>query len=598
MYYCNMESTKEIMEKTTEDELIHMNFCIDSLLLADQMMENEHLSGTNGKKSFLFGETNCKKDINENVQILNDANNNNTSKLPRIGTINKNLKSPKIKDNDNVGSVYLKNYPPNPNPDTIINDLYGLFDPNNQLHNHFKILCDLLREKKTRTNDEIKNILLNINYNTKMTVTKLYNKLMTAIYNRTTTDFALIFPDNKNVFCFKATLLTIPYFEMQFKDTQVNDSMNLISRRIMIRDLIELLHSNDTDLDEDTMFGNSFVIRIKTGSVSAIEYINMFKLMDEFLMKDHFYILLQYANKYIKSMTNGLITKNDYGNLIILYEILKNIAIEQLKNSEDCYFDENSDANKIIEKMFQSNMGNQINSFDGWQELIDGNYKSIAIILKEIHKNGDYESLNTLNILPRISLSFLAMINFGNNKYCDIFESVEANKATLVFGKKNVAFNNSIIMINSYYPDVVIDFHFPALNYIKITKMPILISHKKDNCVTIQLLDHFNKNIKTGAHIFFGKEIKTLNVKYDYITNNITIDTEYRDFGHYLTKSRNDYYVNSVLMCSCNNNICEKVNEAKYISPLFHNTQYKLLLDRKCDDNVDDYIWLIEHCSV
>ncbi len=619
-----MESTNDVIEKTTDDELNYMNFCIDSLLLADQMITSENLNKTssrvnkypiiempsNEKKCFLFGEPNC-ENFNDtfnfkNVKIVENTNNDdaipttvsldnvNNNKY-HIGFISKFLITSKTNERRNN---YIVNYSPNTNPDVIINDLYRLFDPNNQLHNHFKILCDSLHEK-TATNENIKNILSNFDYRNDTTVTILFNKLMFRIYNEKLSDFTIIFPNNRKIKCLKAVLLTIPYFEMQFKDTQINDSMDLTSNYNMVKDLIELIHiKNEFDYDSN-MIHDSFTMRMIMLEVNVIDYIDRFKLMDEFLMKDHFYILLEYANKNIKSITNDLISKNDYGNLVILYEILKNIAIEQLTNPKDCYFDENSDANKILVKMFQSNMGDKIAMFDGWQQMVDENYKSIAITLKEIHKNCDYDSLNTLDILPRIILSFLTIVNFESNKYYDIFESVESNNATLIFGKKNRTFIDSIIMINSYYPAIALGFHFPELNYIKITKMPISILHGENNCITIQLLDHFNKNIKTNAHIFFGKQLKTLNVKYDYLNNhNIIIDTEYRDFGHYLKKSRNDYHVNSILKCSNNDNIGEKVNEAKYISPLFHNTQYKLLLDRPCDDNVSDHIWLIEHCIV
>ncbi len=559
--------------------LDNIDECINSLLLTDQLMENEQLNN-NDNIPFLFGKTNShvKKNVDKPISFLFGNGENSTLNGPKVVSV--------------IDEPLIKFYPQNTTFDVIINDIYGLLDPNNSIHNHLKILCDSLKID-TLVNTSIKDLIIhnrclggwpnvfNFGGHVLLKISDFSKELFARILNQNLTDFTLVFPNNNTFPCLKAILMTIPYFEMQFRDTQITNSINLTSDYEMTTCLIKTIHYGrlyqicDLQQLHDHLIGSNmfppFEMPQNTTMMDVIKkYIELFKLMDEFLMVDHFHIMLKYADNNIVFMVEELVANEDYDNLKLLYRILRNIADEQSIKSKNTTFDIVHDANEIIKKLFKLNIGEYINIFDDWKYLVDDNYKEIAITLKEIHKSGNYELLNTSNILPRIVISFLALINLSNNKYSDIFETVESYKATLFFDKPCTRHTaESEIVISSYYP---------VLTYIKFLSMPISILQNKENYIIIKILRSSNQNITIGSQLLFQ-------------------DRKSNTFGG---KSYGVELIKKCANAQVNNNTYEKyLSCAEYMSPIFKNfVNYKIFFDRPCNLETGKQIFLIESYTI
>jgi hypothetical protein len=462
--------------------------------------------------------------------------------------------------------------------DVLLNKLYESFDLKSCIHNQFKILCDSIKID-TPINNKIKDIIFKIinelaTTNKVVRISYIYEIIKYEIYKNGLTDFLLISDDNSETFpCLKAIIQTIPYFDMLIKDCQQNDNSVIIDDFDLTVYLIKILCDMELTHNIPT-YANTFSYNPNYGNIfNSDNYVKTFELMDKYLMKDHFYIMINHGYEYIKNIIQELVDQNKFDTIKLLYRILNNIINDEtFKNTNDDIdmlhkqgvlgiYHMNNDivlgAKEIIKKIFQVDMGEHIFDFDDWQNLFDAEYK-----LRTVHRLGKYELLNIMNIEPKLVIGYLAMLNFSNINYNNIFHIVELHNSRLIFGSNNIKKLQNVIIIDSYYP---------VLKYTKITRLPVKALNNTGNCITIE-----------------------------FIMNNLVINIEDNIiFGNNMLNDK--YKVKSIVKCVKGEKTGVNVSTARSISPLMKtNIEYKLFFDWVCDEEVDisNSIWLCEYCSV
>jgi len=530
------------------------------------------------RPNFSFGTWNLLK-LNMHSHIYPDANLFNH--INRINCINFVKNGHLIKDIDEP-------------LDVILNGLYKSFNLKSCIHNQFKILCDSIKID-TPINNKIKDIILksigNLAIANKVVkISYMYEIIKYEIYKNCLTDFLLISADdNSKTFpCLKAIIQTIPYFDMLIKDCQQNDNSVIIDdfdlTVYLIKILCNITHNFPTNANT---FSYNYVDIFDSNN-----YVEMFELMDKYLMKDHFYIMINYGYEYIKNIAQQLVDQNKFDKIQLLYRILNNIINDETFKNTNIDIDieirnnqgglgiyyMNKDivlaAKEIIKKIFQLDLGEHIFDFDDWQNLFKDEYK-----LRTIHRLGNYELLNIMNIKPELVIGYLAMLNFSNikpelvieylamlnfsnNNYTDIFDTMNMHNSRLIFGSNNIKTLQNVIIIDSYYP---------ILKYTKITRLPVKILNNTGNYVTIEFLMN-NLVINIEDNIIFGDNI--LNDKYK---------------------------VKSIVKCVRGEKTGVNVSVAKSISPFIKiNIVYKLFFDWSCSKEVDisNDVWLCEYYLV
>ena len=401
-------------------------------------------------------------------------------------------------------------------------------------HNHLKIICTSLNTYSP-INDKIKQIIYDEvqamcpqyiydqRYDLIMEfyyIDDLYRNIVQAILTNKLTDFTLILAnDNSKQFkCCKALLQTIPYFDMIFKDTEIVDNFIIIPDECIVK-LIKSL--------------------FKEGILcTAIEYVEIFELMDKYLMKDYFDSMIQIGYGYGDFIINELIKQNRFDKIRTLNRILQdNIKSEMDTNT----------IKLLIQKIVRSDMGKFFTTFDDWQNLFEDPYK-----LKYIYNSGKLELLNIAEIKPELVLKFLSLHNFANiEKYSDMINVIENNHFS-IFDPNNCGFTGGT---GSYSKVFIVHSYFPIINYTKYSELPVSIMERTDKYIFIR----FNKNVP------FKIKIGSI------IASDKTITPESPHLG----------CVTKITAYSDKTKMKANVNEATYIAPSLGLINYKLFITEK-----------------
>lgn len=415
-----------------------------------------------------------------------------------------------------------------PTPENLYNNLLLSFNKNIPVHINFKTLCDSTNVCNA-VNAKIKDIILDYCTLYDSKISDIYKKVTIDIYNNNLTDFKLVFPDGQTFMCLKAILQTIPYFAMVFEDVELNDSIELASNYDITTSLIKLVYNPEAE-----------------NIITNDNYLELFELMDKYLMKDYFYIMISYAKNNIDVITKGLLDDKKFNCLTFLYRILSNIATEGIINNKL-----KKNALGIIKQMLDVNPGENITMFNDWQKMFSDDQK-----LKAISVSKNYELLNIAHITPIKVVGFLAGIDFANNFYYNIINDT----AKLIFSPQNneiLSTSSTIIIITSYYP---------VLSYTKIYKLPVYTGNKVGNNITIEFSKCSDIPIKIGDKIMIG----------------------------YTTSELNNYYcVNSITKTGNTQSMSTKV--AQFVSPpiIHDDIKYVLSLNRPIDSKDINGLWVM-----
>lgn len=378
----------------------------------------------------------------------------------------------------------LKPIPPETifTPIILLKNLFESFDNTNPIHMQFKNLCESLNVVNP-INEKIKNIVLGYCDMFDVEIVEIFRLVKLDIYGQNLTDFVIEFPENKVYPCLKALIKTIPYFDMIFNDIDMGDSLTLSSDFGITSSLLTLVYDQNADV------------------LNVSNYVEIFEMMDKYLMKEYFYILLEWAKNNVGDIMREYVLNNDFDRIKLLYRILKNISDEKFMKDNEFSFNncENlkKEAKIVINKMFDVSMGIGMTMFDDWFIIFTDVQK-----LKNIYESKRYDLLDVANIEPKLVIQFLSKLDPDNDSYDDIFTMIQIYNMVVEYGEcKNI--NGSSIIVESYYP---------TFKYKKIVKLPINIITINDNELIIHFFQNSNINIKTGSKLVFGHVWKVYNV--------------------------------------------------------------------------------------
>lgn len=358
----------------------------------------------------------------------------------------------------------------------LLENLYASFKPDNPLHMDFKLLCDSLDD--SRTSKLIKNTILDECINNDASIDILYGYVKTKI--AMFYDFTLICPNNKKILCLKSILQTIPYFKMMIEDTQVDNTMTIDVKYELMDIIINIINGRIyNEVGYDT-------------------YIDIFELMDKYLMIYYFPVMVEHGIKHMQNYVNDLIKINAYDKIKILYQIFRNVLESTMENFEFAFRGQfwspmklKSDIRHLMTIICNSDMANNIITFEGWEQYFPLNQK-----LKYVASSKNYELLQTINVDPVLIIAFMSHIDFSNNIYYDILNS----DVEVIFGpEKYELIKKSTIIVHNYYP---------ILSYTKIIEIPIHIFSGGD-CVSVKFHNN-NMMVPVGAKISWGDTFHTI----------------------------------------------------------------------------------------
>lgn len=366
----------------------------------------------------------------------------------------------------------------------LLEKLYASFKNINPIHMNFKILCDSLDDG--RISKVIKKTILEEYINNDTGIDVLYVNVISKIIMFT--DFTLICPNGDKILCLKSTLKTIPYFKLIIEDTQIDNEMTIDIDRNLMNTIMEIVNGRYNAIGPDNYIN----------TLGPDNYINTLVLMDKYLMIHHFPIMVEHGMKNMHNYLDGLLKINAFDKIKTLYQIFKNILDSPMEKFEFVFHEQFYTNNKLkrdikclMRLVCERNMGNQIITFDGWQQHFPTNQK-----LKYVASSKNYELLHTINVDPILIIAFMAHIDFSNNIYCDI---LNANIDVFLGSDKYKPIKESKIIVHTYYP---------ILSYSKIMEIPIIIMSMGD-CVTIKL-KQTNITIPIGARILFAGEVYSI----------------------------------------------------------------------------------------
>jgi hypothetical protein len=368
-------------------------------------------------------------------------------------------------------------------PTILLDNLFNSFDNTNPIHMQFKSLCESLSVVNP-VNENVKNIVLGYCDMFDVEIVEIFRLVKLDIYNKNLTDFIIEFQDGKCYPCLKAIIKTIPYFDMIFNDIDMNDSLTLSSDFGITSSLLTLVYDQNAD------------------ELNASNYVEIFEMMDKYLMKEYFYIMLEWAKNNVEIVMRDCVLNNDFDRIKLLYRILKNISDEKFMKDNEFSFNncENlkKDAKNVINKMFNVTMGIGMILFDDWFVAFTDSQK-----LKNIYESKRYDLLDIANIKPELVIQFLLKLDPDNDNYDDIFTMINLYNMVVEYGEcTNV--NGSRFIVESYYP---------TFKYKKIIRLPANIHMINGNELTMNYFQNSNINIKSGSKLVFGHISKVYNVK-------------------------------------------------------------------------------------
>lgn len=222
-------------------------------------------------------------------------------------------------------------------------------------HKYFSILCSSL-DSNNDVHMSIKEIIVShITYDTK--IDKIYDKVMRDIFECGFYDFTIMFKNGKTIKCMKMLLKLIPYFDMvlsEFGDENIiiNDDYDLVLN------IIKILHG-----DNDVITDNNLI--------------DLYLLMDKFLMCDYFDVLMSYGSIIdgklkIQIILQQLLDVGDYDKLIKF-----KMLAQYNKNEKLCVLNSlrftcmTLDMQVIFDNILHLDYGENIYIYDDWDNIFD-----------------------------------------------------------------------------------------------------------------------------------------------------------------------------------------------------------------------------------
>jgi hypothetical protein len=420
----------------------------------------------------------------------------------------------------------IKPLPEDKEPEHYFINLIESFDLENPIHIHFKNLCESLAHKgldnvliEEQIHVDIKNIILNYAKSYDLEISDIYKMVLTEIYNNNLTDFKLNCGD-QTIYCLKTIIKNMPCFSLMFEDTGMNlDTLDINEPYELMFTLIKLMYTHNTEI------------------ITVDNFIPILQLMDKFMMKEYFTIMLTYANRNITDITEKLISDQNFDHLKILHRILEDIKNETV-NELHIPRGQEMFVGDIIKKMFSVNYGPHIFVFDKWPTLFSDQQKIQGITLTK-----KYDLLDISLIKPNIILAFLSEIDFSNDIYSNVINKFESG-VQVFFGQHNLtkAYSDRVILITSYYPVFTCSI---------IVKLNGKIIDTVDNLV-IQFLGSGLK-MSVGNKILFSRSMSQIDLDNTYVIDSMTKN--------------------------CNGK-CINVEHAQYIPTLSNSVTYELGLDK------------------
>jgi len=350
--------------------------------------------------------------------------------------------------------------------------------------------------------------------------------------------------------CPKNIIKKIPYFKMMLEDCSENENkIQLDIDHKIANSLINLLYfPNDLKLIDENNF------------------IELFKLIDQYLMEDYFDLIFKYLGdtENLKMIVEHELNKNGCENLNILYKILKSVENENNNNNnfsqpethKKCATLILSNIKIIINEI--GDIGIHLLNFINWQQIFTDKQKIKAI---EVSKN--YELLNISEILPKNIIKFLIEKDFTNNNYFDIGNKICNNETNIYFRVNEYKF----VPIASVNELTVITKYFPHMEYLTYDNIPLSILDINKNVITFT----FNKTdikILIGTNLILGSVLSSNDLE--------------------------DKYCVIKINKLCDNNKCD-INNAEYCHPYYGKIFYELVLNMDVSENRTKYslVWLV-----
>lgn len=192
-----------------------------------------------------------------------------------------------------------------------INKLFLSLDLNNIVDK--KIEKIMLDEIETITNYQKKN------YSIESIITNSCELIMKEIYKSGLTDFIIKFKDGRTIQCLKGILSFIPFFDIQFNDLDDDNSITCEDDYDIVMNIIKILYYDYSGITNDN-------------------YCETLFLMDKYLMKDYFYVMINYGNERvtfdinISVIAKKLLEMKEYATLIRIKNLSQFILEEKLCN--------------------------------------------------------------------------------------------------------------------------------------------------------------------------------------------------------------------------------------------------------------------------
>jgi hypothetical protein len=254
---------------------------------------------------------------------------------------------------------------------------------------------------------------------------------------------------------------------MIFTDVVMEDNLMLASDHNVTTTLLTLIYDSNADV-----LNNS-------------NYVDVFEMMDKYLMKEYFNIMLVYGKNNITDIVNGYILSGDFDKIKLLHRILKNISDENSINNND---ELKKNTKEVIKKMFDGNFNEHITMFEDWTTLFTDPQK-----LRCIHNSKQYDLLNVACINVDLVINFLSKLDLNNDDYDELFTLKNLYRCLIMFGDDKSISKHKII-IDSYYP---------VFKYRKILRYQFDILQVDKNVVTIKFninSDQLNKGAQIMAN--------------------------------------------------------------------------------------------------
>jgi hypothetical protein len=437
--------------------------------------------------------------------------------------------------------VMLPKLKEDPTPENIYNNLYTALDLTMPMHVNFKNLCDSL-SVENNVNMSIKSIILDKATLYGVIIDDIYKLVTMEIYENHLTDFEIVFPDNNVIPCLKAMIKTIPYFSIMFEDVETTNHVNVSVDYYMMSCVIELLYNPTAPVQ------------------TWINYVQIFELMDKYLMKDHFNIMINHGKHNMKVIMEHLLSEKQFDKITLLHRILSNIVNEKGVDSDD--------AKQLIYKMAEIDPAEFMDMIEGWQEIYNDRLK-----LNFVKTHKKYELLNIANINPDLVVSLLAEIDFSHDVCQDMLDWIVQHKANLKFCPNNKVTSLKIVDrygYVGYFPIIIIESYYPVLTYRKVIKLPVNTINKTIstiNSITLQYKESSNTHIMVGTKLIFGKIETTQDI------NNI-------------------YTVESIIKKG--NAQTSIVDRARYNSTNVNDDiMYELILDKTYENDAMNFVWVL-----